>query len=86
MKKITATIYYTIDRNHPDRKYMENQSTKIVRTFTDTYLFDINNPRSLQYGATMEQMTSYIKSDLRLVVGGGYDSKHIHNVKFEFKD
>ena len=84
MKKITATIYYTVDRNHPDRKYMENQSTKIVRTYTNTYLFDIYNPRSMMYGATKEQMESCMKSDLRLVAGGGYDSKHIHNVRFEF--
>ena len=31
--KIDATIFYTIDRNHPDIGYMENKSTKTVRTF-----------------------------------------------------
>ena len=37
--EITATIYYTIDKNHPDRKYMNDRGTSIIRTFTDTYLF-----------------------------------------------
>ena len=82
--EITATIYYTIDKNHPDRKYMNNGSTSIIRTFTDTYLFPTEEKRSVWYKADREAMERYIKSDLRLVAGGGYDSKHIHNVKFVF--
>ena len=28
---------------------------------------------------------AHIKSDLRLVAGGGYNSEHIHNVKFKIE-
>lgn len=78
-----ATIYYTIDNGHPDRKYMNNKSTSIVRTYTDTYYFPVEEKRSVWYKADREAMERYIKSDLRLVAGGGYDSKHIHNIKFD---
>lgn len=80
--KIDATIFYTIDRNHPDINYMENKSTKTVRTFSDTYIFD--RFRCPYY--EVSEMKNYIRNDLRLIAGGGYDSKHIHNVRFEFKE
>lgn len=85
-KKIKATIYYTMDKYHPDYYTLPIESRGKVQEFSDTYMFDVNNPRSMQYGATMENMISYMKSDLRLVADGGYDSKHIHNINFEFKE
>ena len=30
-------------------------------------------------------VAEYIKQDLMLVAGGGYNTEHIHNVKFELK-
>ena len=83
MKKIKATIYYTVDKKHPDYKYIKNPDR--VQEFSDTYTFDTDNYRSICYGATVDQMENYIKNDLKLIAGGGYDSKHIHNIKFEFE-
>lgn len=74
--KVNATIYYTMDRKHPDFQYVKD--TKKELSYMDTYIFDVG-----MY-PTKEDRERYMKSDLRLVAGGGYDSKHIHNVKFVF--
>lgn len=76
-KSIRATIYYTVDSEHPDIQYIKNPSE--IQSFTDTYTFDTN------YFTSRSDMENYAKNDLRLVAGGGYNSKHIHNVSFEFK-
>ena len=34
---------------------------------------------------TEEDCVNYIKRDLKLVAGGGYNSDHIHNVTFEIE-
>lgn len=78
-KSIRATIYYTVDSEHPDIQYIKNPSEK--QSFTDTYTFDTNYVGNV----TRSEMENYAKNDLRLVAGGGYNSKHIHNVSFEFK-
>ncbi len=86
-KKIRGTIYYTMDKYHPDYWYtLPVTDRDKVQEFSDTYMFDVNNPRSMQYGATMEQMKAYIKHDLMLIAGGGYTAAHIHNIRFEFKE
>lgn len=78
-KSIRATIYYTVDSEHPDIQYIKNPSE--IQSFTDTYTFDTNYVGNV----TRSDMENYAKNDLRLVAGGGYNSKHIHNVSFEFK-
>lgn len=78
-KSIRATIYYTVDSEHPDIQYIKNPSE--IQSFTDTYTFDTNYVGNI----TRSEMENYAKNDLRLVAGGGYNSKHIHNVSFEFK-
>lgn len=78
-KSILATIYYTVDSEHPDIQYIKNPSE--IQSFTDTYTFDTNYVGNV----TRSEMENYAKNDLRLVAGGGYNSKHIHNVSFEFK-
>lgn len=86
-KKIKGTIYYTMDEYHPDYwRTLPVTDRDKVQKFSDTYMFDVNNPRSMQYGATMEDMTSYMKYDLMLTAGGGYTVAHIHNISFEFKE
>ena len=45
--------------------------------FADYYEF------SMDY--TKDEIESYIKQDLKLVAGGGYDTEHIHNVNFEIR-
>lgn len=78
-KSIRATIYYTVDSEHPGIQYIKNPSE--IQSFTDTYTFDTNYVGNV----TRSEMENYAKNDLRLVAGGGYNSKHIHNVSFEFK-
>lgn len=78
-KSMLATIYYTVDSEHPDIQYIKNPSE--IQSFTDTYTFDTNYVGNV----TRSEMENYAKNDLRLVAGGGYNSKHIHNVSFEFK-
>lgn len=79
IKEIKATIQFTVDKKHPDYKYMENPNG--VQEFSDTYRFDLD---ILGGDVTTDEMKSYIRRDLRLVAGGGYNSDHIHNVKFIF--
>ena len=73
--KIHGKISYTVDEGHPDIQYIKDWSENKVLTFEDTYTF--NNCY------TFDDMEGYVKSDLSLVAGGGYNSEHIHNVKFE---
>ena len=73
--EIYAKITYTVDSEHPDIQYIKDWSENKVLTFEDTYNF--NNCY------TFDDMEGYVKSDLSLVAGGGYNSEHIHNVKFE---
>ena len=66
-------ITFNITESHPDRKYVEDMSEKL--TFTDIYTFeDIYSDDSA---------ISYIKNDLSIVAGGGYDNKHIINVSYD---
>ena len=75
-KQIRATIYYMVDKNHPDIQYIKNPSE--IQSFTDTYTFDTG------YFESREDMENYCKRDLKLVAGGGYNTDHIHKVRFEF--
>lgn len=73
-KIFDAKIYYTIDDKHPDYVTLpENERDKPL-DFGDLYCFDEE-----YYD---EECLRYIKDDLRLVAGDGYNSKHIHNVVF----
>lgn len=77
MTKYHGKIIYTIDSRHPDIKYVEDYTEEKIFTFEDTYTFNEDYP--------MENVTEYIKRDLMLVAGGGYNTEHIRNVKFEIK-
>ena len=74
--KLQGTIYYTIDKNHPDFKYIKDWKRGKLYEFTDVYLFDADY-------YSRENAIEYIKRDLALVAGGGYNTEHIHRVKFE---
>lgn len=69
-------ISYTIDSEHPDIKCIKDWSEDKIFTFSDTYIFDYHL-------YDKDEIISYIQNDLRLVAGGGYNSKHIHNVTFK---
>lgn len=65
-----ASITYDTDADHPDAP----SATGLI--FTDVYTVDHN------YFSSTYDIHHYIKNDLSIVAGGGYDHKHITNVKF----
>ncbi len=75
--KFKGKIRYTVDAEHPDIKYMEDWTENKVFLFSDTYIFDSSY--------TKEDAINYIKRDLKLIAGGGYNVDHIHNVTFEIE-
>lgn len=75
--KYRGKISFTIDRVHPDFKYVEDWTAGKIYTFEDVYTFDNDH--------TEESIVAYIKRDLSLVAGGGYNAEHIHNAIFEIE-
>lgn len=71
--KYRGKISFTMD----GIKYVEDQTADKIFTFVDVYAFDNDH--------TEESIVTYIKRDLRLVAGGGYNAEHIHNVTFEIE-
>ena len=79
--KYNAKIYYTMNENHSDLDYVKDWTEDKEFVFSDTYTFNDEI-----YGDEDDEMIlNYIKRDLRLVAGGGYNSEHIHNVRFDIK-
>lgn len=75
--KYYGKIVYTIDKNHPDVNCIVGGWHKgKILDFEDVYTFDeeLYDNRSA---------IAYIKKDLKLIAGGGYNSDHIHNVMFD---
>ena len=75
--KYYGKISCTIDNQHPDVKCIKDYTEDKVYTFEDVYNFYDDY--------TKEEVEEYIKRDIKLVMGGGYNSNHIHNVEFEIK-
>lgn len=78
--KYRGTIRCTIDHNHPDIKCVDNWTKDKVFEFSDEYTFDYDEDYT--YNGEYER---YIKNDLSLIAGGGYNAEHIHNVTFEIQ-
>ena len=76
--KYHGEISYTIDKEHPDIKYIKDWTEDKVFTFSDTYIFSNDYEEEDE-----ENIIAYIKRDLKLVAGGGYNTDHIHNVTFK---
>lgn len=77
--KIKATIKYKMKENHPDLKYVKGWNRDKVFEFEDTYNID---PDSFW---CEDSMNSYIRHDMALVAGGGYDTEGIEIVKFNME-
>lgn len=77
MKQYKATITFTMDEAHPDKKYVKDWTENQKHTFSDTYTFNADYEEA--------EILAYIKRDLKLVAGGGYNTDHIHNVQFEIE-
>lgn len=71
-------IKCTIDKGHPDIKYVHDWTENKEFEFDDTYIFNNSSYEEDDY-------IGYIKRDLKLVAGGGYDWEHIHNISFEIR-
>lgn len=78
MTRYRAEIRYTIDKDHPDYKYLPDSKKTKELCYDDVYSF-IDNTYS------EEAIMDYIKHDLRLIAGSVHNIKHIHNVKFNIK-
>lgn len=74
MREYIATLRYSIDKGHPD--YSESIGEGTMLMSRDTYRID---PKCF-YGN--DDIESWIKNDLMLMAGGGYNSDHIHDKKF----
>ena len=73
--KIKGVIKYKVKKNHPDLKYIDEDERDNEFEFCDVYNIDPNN----FWGR--DHIESYIKHDLALVAGGGYDTDTIKDVK-----
>ena len=73
--KYEGTIVYMIGPGHPDRKHVKDTSKSF--TYSDIFTFDREFP--------VEVIEDYIKRELALVAGGGYDTDHIYNVNVTIK-
>lgn len=73
--KVKGVIKYKVKKNHPDRKYMDEDEIDKVQEFCDVYHIDTD----CFWGR--DHIESYIKHDLRLVAGGGYSTDTIKNEK-----
>ena len=74
----SAKICYTIDKNHPDIEYITNWEKGKIFTYDNTYVFD-------NECWTKSEAIECIKRDLKRIAGGGYNSDHVHNVKFHIE-
>ena len=74
---IKGVINYKVKKNHPDLKYIKEDDRDKEFNFEDTYKIDTD-----QFWG-WDHIESYIKNDLKLVAGGGYDTDTIKNVKIK---
>ena len=75
--KINAKIKYKVKPTHPDLGDLPEHLWKNkVFTYDDEYTFDDDD-----WGE--EDAKAYIRRDLALVAGGGYNAKHIYDVEYE---
>lgn len=73
-KTYHATIKWRCKANHPD-----TDDTKTVFTYSDDYYIDDD------YYSDGDEIMNYIKHDLALVAGGGYDTDTITDVKYDIR-
>lgn len=73
--KIKGVIKYKVKKNHPDLKCIPEDERDKTLEFCDIYTIDTNcfNGR--------DDIENYIKHDLKLVAGGGYNTDTIKDAK-----
>ena len=75
MSKFKAVLKYKVKETHPDIKYIKD-STEVL-TYDDIYTFEENYSKN--------DVAGYIKNDLSIIAGGGYDDKHINILSFNIE-
>ena len=82
MKKIFNTkIIYKVKRTHPDIGDMPEELWKDkIFTYEDEYYINTD------YFWGEDHIVQSIKEALMLTAGGGYNWKHIYDVKFEIEE
>ena len=78
---IKAKLTYTIKPTHPNFQYLD-ESWLPEKRFTDEDTYHINP--DCFYGE--EDIEDFIKENMLLTAGGGYDWKGIDNIEFEMKE
>jgi len=73
--KIKGVIHYKVKKNHPDINYIPEDERDKTQEFCDIYTINTD----CFYGR--DDIEDYIKHDLKLVAGGGYDTDTIKNTK-----
>ena len=73
---VKGVIKYKVKKNHPDLKYIDEAERNNEFEFCDIYHIDTD------CFWCKDAIDSYIKHDLALVAGGGYDTDTIKNLKF----
>lgn len=77
MLKYHGKIQFKIGLDHPDFMYVGEWEEDKVFYFEDTYSFEDD--------CTEESIHNYMKRDMALVAGGGYNTDNIDIVGFEIK-
>ncbi len=85
--KIKAKIYYTMKETHPDKDcVIGGWNPDEVYNYEDIYTI---NPNRFwgedDIKDCIDGIKDYIKEDLKLIAGGGYNWKHIDNIRFEME-
>lgn len=78
---IKAKLTYTIKPTHPDFQYL-TESWLPEKRFTDEDTWHINPDCFYEE----EDIEDYIKENMLLTAGGGYDWNGIDNIEFEMKE
>lgn len=73
--KIKAKLTFTVTKDNPDFKYI-NDENKILE-FEDTYTFEDTYD--------IEDAIRYIKHDMLLVAGGGYSTQHVNVIEWDIE-
>lgn len=74
MRKFKAKITFATDNKHPDTNKMERLEFEDVYKINEDYFFGYDH------------IISHIKNDLMLVAGDGYNTDHIHDIKFDITE
>ena len=74
--KVKGVIKYKMKKDHPDLKYVPEEERDKEMEFCDIYTIDTD------YFYGVDHIQDYVKHDLALVAGGGYDVSTIKNVKY----